>query len=183
MVLRIRPFVPRSLLVVALAVGVVVSLAVGALGGDPVPVAVTALIVAGVLALQSLWLVVVADEHGLLIRNVTETRLVGWDEVEGFRLHLDDGAGTVKIYALLGGDEIVPLDASMRVWPRHRGRAKLQWQLGQLRSSLPREPREQPAATAPPPVPLSTPRTRSADDQGDQGGQVGRDDVGRRMHG
>jgi hypothetical protein len=81
-------------------------------------------------------LTVVADQRGLLVRNLFRTRQFGWGQVEDFRIGASSGfRGRKSIYVLLRDGEILPLEVTN---PRFYGpTAKLPGYLDQLRSWVP----------------------------------------------
>jgi PH (Pleckstrin Homology) domain-containing protein len=84
---------------------------------------------------------VVADESGLLIRNLLRTSRFPWGEVEGFRPGRSMMAmpfGQV-IHVLLRNGEVVTADVTARPWILFGGRARLERTLQDLRRWLPRQ--------------------------------------------
>jgi PH (Pleckstrin Homology) domain-containing protein len=81
-------------------------------------------------------MIVVADETGLLVRNLYRTRHFGWSQVEDFRIGASTGFRRRKsIYVLLRDGEIFPLEVTD---PQFYGAsAKLPSHLDRLRSWLP----------------------------------------------
>jgi hypothetical protein len=84
---------------------------------------------------------VVADESGLLVRNIFSTSRFRWGEVEDFRLGrsmMGMPFGQV-IHVLLRNGEVVTADVTMRPWIMFGGRAKLERTLQELRRWRPRQ--------------------------------------------
>ena len=91
---------------------------------------------------------VIANEEGLLVRNIYRTSRYRWHEVEGFRTGRPSFQPFGKqIHVLLRNGEIVPIDVSIRFWRFSGGEAKVQEMLTRLRAWLP--------PTIPPPPVIS----------------------------
>jgi len=90
------------------------------------------------LAARTLFLKVVANDSGLLVRNTLRTRRFTWNEVEDFALgqQLTRGADVVNV--LLRNGHVVPLDVTSISWPFVRGgTAKREQTMEALRQWLP----------------------------------------------
>ncbi len=83
---------------------------------------------------------IVADESGLLIRNLYRTWRFRWDEVDDFRLGRPMAMpfGQV-IHVLLRNGEVVTADVTASSWTLFSGRAKLERTLQELRRWLSRQ--------------------------------------------
>jgi len=82
--------------------------------------------------------VVIANEDGLLVRNVYRTSRYRWEDVEGFRTGRPSFQPFGKqINLLLRDGEIVPIDVSVRLWRFTGGEASVQEMLTRLRAWLP----------------------------------------------
>lgn len=106
------------------------------------PIAMILIVFGLALGIRIMFLKVVADESGLLVRNFFRTRHFGWDEVEDFRWGrpvMGMPFGQV-IYLLLRNGEVVTLDISASHWAFAFGRkAKREQMLQGLREWLPRQ--------------------------------------------
>jgi len=91
---------------------------------------------------------VIANEEGLLIRNIYRTSRYRWEEIEGFRTGRPSFQPFGKqIHVLLRNGEIAPVDVSIRFFRFSGGEARVQEMLTRLRAWLP--------PTIPPPPPPS----------------------------
>jgi hypothetical protein len=106
------------------------------------PIARILIVIGVAVGIRSVSLKCVADESGLLVRNLLGTRRFGWGEVEDFRWGrpvMGVPFGRV-IYALLRNGEVVALDISASYWTFPFGRRPSPEQLLQrLREWLPRQ--------------------------------------------
>ena len=82
--------------------------------------------------LNRVMVVVIADADGLQVRNFIWSQRLRWSEVEDVRLTEERNAA--RLFVLRhGAAPMVPLNATIRLWPSARDDDRLDEQLGQLR--------------------------------------------------
>lgn len=71
---------------------------------------------ATILAYRGCTLEVVANETGLTVRNIYNSRHLRWDQIEGFRIGGSTSGGPTEsmIYVLLSGQPMLPLEVTRR---------------------------------------------------------------------
>jgi hypothetical protein len=119
----------------ALLCGVV--LLAGVLGLPALAFLLVMLPLEGALILRVQTVKFVADESGLLVRNLVRTWRFRWDEVEDFRV----GRGPCDrlIFVMLRNGEVFALDVTAYSWASRGGRARRDPMVQALRQWLPPE--------------------------------------------